>query len=378
MNAIILAGGKSSRMFQSGEDQHKALLPIQNIPNIERIILMLHCCDITEIIVVAPYNNAHFDYLAQKYSCKVAHIHQKCANTLYTLKPFMKHFDDTFIIEGDVVLTKNIFTFFKDSTYYVIKYPYPEKDDWHPILNSDGEISSFRIGAANSPAIFGISFWAHNDCQHLISYLEHQLSLYNIDDPNVFWDDNILDIVDKVSIKTYEISPNAACEMNTCNEYKFAQNLCQNMMQGTFFFDNVTLHISAKSYFKINTSTKQSKNRHWLEQLLLFYGDNIPTDLSYTELFSPDEKVFIIKNEQNQEIAFFSLVQQKHYFLLRRIYIIPRYRRQQLGKNIVNYVYLFSKLNLKELRINVYDNDAEKFYKFLGFKEMFKTFHIEP
>lgn len=75
MNAIILAGGKSSRMFQSGEDQHKALLPIQNIPNIERIILMLHCCDITEIIVVAPYNNAHFDYLAQKYSCKVAHIH---------------------------------------------------------------------------------------------------------------------------------------------------------------------------------------------------------------------------------------------------------------------------------------------------------------
>lgn len=149
-------------------------------------------------------------------------------------------------------------------------------------------------------------------------------------------------------------------------------------MQGTFFFDNVTLHISAKSYFKINTSTKQSKNRHWLEQLLLFYGDNIPTDLSYTELFSPDEKVFIIKNEQNQEIAFFSLVQQKHYFLLRRIYIIPRYRRQQLGKNIVNYVYLFSKLNLKELRINVYDNDAEKFYKFLGFKEMFKTFHIEP
>lgn len=35
MNAIILAAGKSYRMFQTGGNIHKALLPIQNIPNIE-------------------------------------------------------------------------------------------------------------------------------------------------------------------------------------------------------------------------------------------------------------------------------------------------------------------------------------------------------
>ena len=42
MNAIILAAGKSYRMFQTGGNIHKALLPIQNIPNIERTILILH------------------------------------------------------------------------------------------------------------------------------------------------------------------------------------------------------------------------------------------------------------------------------------------------------------------------------------------------
>ena len=76
------------------------MLPIQNISNIERTILMLHYCNITEIIIAVPYNNPNFDYLTKKYSCKIVYSHQNCANTLYTLKPLIKDFDDTFRMRG--------------------------------------------------------------------------------------------------------------------------------------------------------------------------------------------------------------------------------------------------------------------------------------
>ena len=363
MNAIILAGGKSSRMFQTGGCIHKALLPIQNVPNIERTILMLHCCNITEIIVAVPYNNPDFDYLREKYSCKIVYNSRNCANTLYTLKPLIKYFDDTFIIEGDVVLAKNILTIFECSTYYVIRYPNPEADSWYPILNPNGTISSFQIGSINRPAIFGISFWAHKDCPYLTAHLKEQMSIYSIDDSNIFWDDNIFELFNKISVKTHEILPHTACEMNIYAEYEYAQNLCKNIIYENFF-DDITLYAKNKVSYKIASSKNKCKNIYWIKQLLHFYGKKVEKPLSYEELFSPKEMVYIVKNEQAQEIAFFSLIQEKHYILLRRIYIIANYRRQQIGKNIVKYVYLFSKLNLKELRINVYDRNTETFYKF--------------
>ena len=109
MNAIILAAGNSLRMYQTGANIHKALLPIQNIPNIERTILMLQFCNITEIIIAVPYQCTLFDYLAEKYSCKIIYKKKECANTLHTINDLLTYIDDTFIIEGDVVLAKNIF-----------------------------------------------------------------------------------------------------------------------------------------------------------------------------------------------------------------------------------------------------------------------------
>lgn len=186
MNAIILAAGNSLRMYQTGANIHKALLPIQNIPNIERTILMLKFCNITEIIIAVPYQCTLFDYLEEKYSCKIVHKKKECANTLHTISCLLTYIDDTFIIEGDVVLAKNIFDIFENSTYYVMKYPNPEIDDWHPILNQDGSISTFQISQENTVAIFGISFWAHKDCPLLISHLMQKAATSDIQNPDIF------------------------------------------------------------------------------------------------------------------------------------------------------------------------------------------------
>ena len=101
MNAIILAAGKSSRMYASGAKTHKALLPIMGIPNIERTILMLHDHNISEIIIAVPPQNHDFDYLHAKYSCIIENIPIEGNNTLYTMNYLLHYIQDTFVIEGN-------------------------------------------------------------------------------------------------------------------------------------------------------------------------------------------------------------------------------------------------------------------------------------
>lgn len=377
MNAIILAAGNSLRMYQTGANIHKALLPIQNIPNIERTILMLQFCNITEIIIAVPYECTLFDYLEKKYSCKIVHKKKECANTLHTISGLLAYIDDTFIIEGDVVLAKNIFDIFENSTYYVMKYPNSEIDDWHPILNQDGNISSFQISQANTAAIFGISFWAHRDCPLLISHLMQKIAKSDIRNSDIFWDNDIIEILDKISVKTHEISADAACEMNTYSEYQFAQKICKTAICNNLFFDKVTLRTKDDFLFRIFHSTDKRKNIYWLTQLFHYYGEELlKGNGNYEEFFSPNEQVFIIKIN-SLEVAFFSFVQQQEYILLRRLYIRSNYRHKHIGTQIVRYIQLYSKFNAKELRVNVYKDNAEKFYKHLGFKLKFKTFNLD-
>lgn len=382
MNAIILAAGNSLRMYQTGATIHKALLPIQNIPNIERTILMLHCFNITEIIIAVPYKCTFFDYLKRKYSCKIFHKRKECRNTLHTLAYLLPYINDTYIIEGDVVLAKNIFDNFDNSTYYIMQYSNPSIDDWHPILDQNKNISSFQISQEKSAAIFGISFWARKDCPFLISYLQQKSLLYDMQNPDIFWDDDIIELSDTIAIKTHEISANVACEMNTYTEYQFAQTLCKTMVcNSCCFFDNVSLRTNRDdTCYRIFCSADKRKNIYWLNQLFCYYEEMLESteNWNYEDFFAPNELVCILKIASSEEVAFFSFVQEKKYILLRRLYIDSNYRNRHIGTQIVRYIQLYSKCSSKELRVNVYDENAEKFYKHLGFQKKFKTYGVEP
>ncbi|WP_158076055.1 NTP transferase domain-containing protein, partial [Rodentibacter trehalosifermentans] len=69
MNAIILAAGLGSRFKEVSKNTHKALLPINGLPNIERTIKFLKQADINDIYIVTGHLAKQFDYLSEKYSC---------------------------------------------------------------------------------------------------------------------------------------------------------------------------------------------------------------------------------------------------------------------------------------------------------------------
>lgn len=377
MNAIILAAGKSSRMYKSGANLPKGLLPILGIPNVERIILMLHMLDINEIIIAVPFDSVHFDYLARKYSCTIIHIPQENKNTLTTLNYLIEYIGDSFIIEGDVVCSKNIFRIFEHSTYYVMKYIQPECDEWNVITDSDNNILNFEIGTHLTPAIFGISFWIQEDCSLLKEYLKTQLQNGHADENDFFWDDNIIELLGKICLKSYETAPNTACEMNTVSEYQYAINLCKEMIiSPNIYFNNINIRKN-NTNFQICSSNDKGHNLFWLGKLFAHYNEYLDHKESYlyNYWFSSDEFVFIVKNNKNQEIAFFSLVAEKDFILLRRLFVDSPFRTIGLGKTIISCILLYSLSCNKNLRVNVYDKRAAEFYVYLGAEKLFSTYH---
>lgn len=377
MNAIILAAGNSSRMYESGGKLPKGLLPILGIPNIERTILMLHMIDIYEIIIAVPCHSSQFDYLAEKYSCTIINVPPENRNTLTSMNYLLEYIDDSFIIEGDVVCSKNIFRPFEYSTYYVMRYVHPECDEWNVVMDSYDNIIGFEFGTHRTPAIFGISFWTQKDCPLLKAYLRLQLQYKHANDIDFFWDDNISELLEKICLKAYEIDSDTACEMNTISEYQYAINLCKKMLMSPDIYFNNSYVRKANINFLICSSSDKEMNLKWLEKLFAHYNESlfIKESNNYDYWYSPKESVYIIKNNKNQEAAFFSFIIEKKFILLRRLFIDSSFRAIGLGKEVLNYLQLFALSCNKELRVNVYDEMVADFYVHTGAEKLFSTYH---
>lgn len=378
MNAVILAAGKSSRMYKSGAVLPKGLLPILEIPNIERTIFMLHMLDIYNIVIAVPSDSQEYDYLQGKYLCTVIHIPSDCKNTLRTMNYLIDYIDNTFIIESDVVCTKNVFQIFEHSTYYVMEYANPENDEWNVITDSDKNITGFEIGTHRSPAIFGISFWVHEDCPILIRHLKEKILHTDPNDLDVFWDDYIAELLNDISLKVYEISSAAACEMNTVAEYQYAEHLCMQMiLSPECFFNNILIRTN-KFVYSIHYNTNTSISLKWLEKLFNYYGETIylKGDIEYMDWYSLNEHVCLIKDKSDIEIGFFSFAIHQKYILLRRLFIDSSFRKRGIGKKVLYYMQLYAISCKKELRINVYDKNAAKYYKSLGATKLFTTYSL--
>ena len=85
MNAIILAAGLGSRFQDITKNNHKALLPIGGIPNVERTIQYLHESEIKDITIVVGHMHHLFNYLIDKYQVKLIYNdHYADYNNLYS------------------------------------------------------------------------------------------------------------------------------------------------------------------------------------------------------------------------------------------------------------------------------------------------------
>ena len=221
MNAIILAAGLGSRFGDWTENNHKSLFPILGIPNIERTIQLLIEENISPIYILTGHMAEKFAYLEEKYPDVqlIYNPYYKIYNNIYTFSLILPRFSNTWVIDGDTVILKNIFNKEQElSTYFTILRN-NDSIEWCPLVQ-DGKIKEILITNEKLPSLSGISYWCEKECvaiQNLYAKYMNESMLLNA---KLYWDDIVRENLSELNIKVDEIANNVLYEMDTKEDYE--------------------------------------------------------------------------------------------------------------------------------------------------------------
>lgn len=199
MNAIILAAGFGSRLKELTKSKHKALFEILGESNIERTIKFLNERGISEIHVITGYLSENFSYLEQKFGVNlIKNENFHTTNNLASFALALPYFGDSFVIDADVVLLKNIFKIRQNSHYYTTIRANSQKPEWI-IKTQENRVVGIEILATNAPSLLGISYFNKTDAdvikRHILS-LEKSAFL----DPKKYYDNAVLDVISDINM----------------------------------------------------------------------------------------------------------------------------------------------------------------------------------
>lgn len=70
--------------------------------------------------------------------------------------------------------------------------------------------------------------------------------------------------------------------------------------------------------------------------------------------------------------GFFRTVENTHRYWLARFYIFPEFRRQNIGKDLIDAIHKYMPSNFSEIHLHVTDGNkkAQKFYLQCGFEKL--------
>ncbi len=191
---------------------------------VERQIQFLKEKGIDDITLISGYKAEALDFLKEKYGVDIVFNNRyDTCNNINSLYIVRDRFHDTYVLEGDVYMDKNILeSAVNQSTYFAKKKEY--KNEWGLEADEHNKLTKINIGDGNGYLMSGISYWRADDCKKIIGHME---DLYDHKDyTNLYWDDMVLDIYPELDIQVKEIE--GTYEIDTPDELKEVECLCQN------------------------------------------------------------------------------------------------------------------------------------------------------
>ena len=219
MNAIIIAAGMGTRLNPITLSTPKPLVKIFGKPMIEKSIEYLLQEGIEEIVIVTGYMKDKFEYLRDKYK-EVKLIYNpkyKEYNNIYSFYLVREFLKDSYILDGDIYLTRNIFKKEIDESKYFSKKINMFNNEWQLLLNNDGKIRKVEIGGSENYIMSGISFFTNKDCQKLKKIVE----IYVKDEIKLkkyYWDHIIKENIHEFDIGIEKIQDNIIYEIDNLEE----------------------------------------------------------------------------------------------------------------------------------------------------------------
>ena len=216
MNAIILAAGMGTRLRPLTNDRPKCLVAVNGVPMVERQIQFLKEKGIDDITLISGYKAEALEYLKEKYGVDIVfNDRYDTCNNINSLYIVRDRFHDTYVLEGDVYMDKNVLlSEVNKSSYFARNKKYD--NEWGLEVDENNRLVKINIGAGNGFQMSGISYWKAEDCKRIIAHMEDVYA--SKDYTNLYWDNMVLDIYPELDIYVQEID--GIYEIDTPEELK--------------------------------------------------------------------------------------------------------------------------------------------------------------
>ena len=224
MNAIIIAAGMGTRLRPLTLSTPKPLIKIFEKPMIERNIEFLLEKGLKEIIIVTGYLGEQFSYLEEKYfEVKLVHNDKfNEYNNIYSFYLIRDYLEDSYILDGDIYLNRNIFEKNLDKSMYFSKKIDYQNDEWQLILENE-KIKEVQIGGKNNYIMSGISFWKKEESIKLKKFVEEYV-LSEEKKKNYYWDYIVKENIEKFNVGIYPLKDSDIFEIDNLEELKEIDN----------------------------------------------------------------------------------------------------------------------------------------------------------
>lgn len=217
MNAIILAAGLGSRLKELTINKHKALFEVNGIPNIERTIKFLNELNIKEIYIVTGHLSEQFEYLKEKFDVTlIKNNNYKEQNNLSSFWLALPYFGNSFVIDADVVLLKNVLKIPITSVYFTTVRKNTNKNEWI-IKTKNNRVTKIEICNKKAPSLLGISFFVKKDAEIIKKHIE-DLGKESFLDPKRYYDHAILDLLGDINMGFIDIDNSLVAEIDDIDD----------------------------------------------------------------------------------------------------------------------------------------------------------------
>lgn len=218
MRAIILAAGLGTRLRPMTDNTPKALIKVNDKPLVEYQIEYLKEKGIDEIIVVVGYLHEQFDYLKEKHGVKLV-FNEKYAeyNNFYSLYLVKDYLADSYVIDADNYLFKNMFrSDINRSTYFSV-YREDCENEWFLIYGDDYKVKDIIVDSKAGRILSGVSFWDKETAEKINKFIDFAYDSNEFMD--LYWDNMVKDNISELDVYVEELEANSIYEIDSVKDY---------------------------------------------------------------------------------------------------------------------------------------------------------------
>lgn len=225
MRAIILAAGMGTRLRPLTNDTPKGLVKVKGLPMVEKEIRYLKEIGIKDIIVVTGYLKEKFNYLVDEYGVKLIHNDKyDIYNNLYTMYLVRKYLEDSYVLESDIYMSKNVLDANISKTTYFGAKEYNFENEWIFKVDKDNRIKEMYVGSSNEDIILrGISYWTKEDGKYIAKKIEETVNNSGFD--NLYWDEVVIDNISDINIQLKVLNDNDVMEIDSVEDFKKVEEI---------------------------------------------------------------------------------------------------------------------------------------------------------